>query len=219
MSFYCMPAQGYFVGPAPAGARGEYEHVLCGLEQRNVCPNCDKPLLRVMTLDTRDQRLCCTHVPVDRLSLYFCWRCNVAQAPFYYRLLTRGRIEILMYGRGGVEEGFPFSNYPLGFPECAVTLAAMPSSVQERLIRINEGLISDAQWARPRHQVGGVPFLFQYSGMLALKCAVCHNVMPFLATICDDTGTGQSFTGNRSVQMVFHFCRRCVVVLGYQECD
>jgi hypothetical protein len=221
MIFCSAPKRGYFLIPAPGDSLRSYRHALCGVERHNICPNCRRPLLRVLTLDTRDPRLELNTTTVGSLPLplLFCWRCNVSQGPFYYRLLSEPLVELLIYNRGGVEADFPYPDYPDYFPESPVTLAAIPPDVQERLVKINEGEIDDMQLGRPRHQIGGIPYLFQYEPERQSSCAVCHAPMPFLATICDDNGDARGFTENSGVQMLFRYCRRCCVVLAYQQCD
>lgn len=78
-----------------------------------------------------------------------------------------------------------------------------------------------------KHQIGGEAFLWQPLRSDA-TCPMCSAEMPFLATICDnaagpdvyaDYDEAKSFAGNLGVQVVYHLCRECSVVLAYQMCD
>lgn len=99
--------QGYFleiVKPQDDGHR----HAFCGphLIPGAHCPNCDKPLLRFLSLDTCDPRLGLQHCPFPALPLVYCWTCNIAQEPFLYQVNADGGVQLLQYGDDGVEEFF-----------------------------------------------------------------------------------------------------------------
>ncbi|MDQ2801010.1 MAG: hypothetical protein M3Y13_15360 [Armatimonadota bacterium] len=74
--FPADPAQGYFVDYARAAdASPDFDHVFCGPHEVDGawCPNCRKPLLRFLALDTRDNRLRLPNSLGPMLSLLFCW--------------------------------------------------------------------------------------------------------------------------------------------------
>src|SRR5262245_13887496 len=94
--------QGFFVDysqPFSAGSR----HRFCGPNDVHgaACPNCKRPLLLFLHLDTSDDRLELAHWG-GPLPLLFCWKCQVAQAPFYYHW-NGVEVSILRFG-GGPEE-------------------------------------------------------------------------------------------------------------------
>lgn len=226
--FPANPVQGYFVDYTHAKATEEFDHFFCG--PHNVggawCPNCQKPLLRFLALDTRDKRLALQNTPSRILSLLFCWTCNIAQAVFFYHAL-RDSVELLDYGQGGMEADFPYEKYPIFFPGAGAALTEISGEEQTLITRLNCRFDSGEKasaicgerrdlWS-VRHQVGGEPFLIQ--GLLALICPDCATVMPLLASIANDCLDERSLAGDDGVQVLFHYCRKCCVVGVYQECD
>ena len=110
--------QGYFLDvslalqPLPAGAHTfGGPHQIAGAN----CPNCDKPLLRFLSLNTSDARLKLKGAPGTELSLLYCWTCNLAQQSFVYRMTPSDGIEILSFGAGGAVTDFPYPDYPAAF--------------------------------------------------------------------------------------------------------
>jgi len=226
--FPADPVQGYFVDYAHTKAREEFDHFFCGPQDVKGawCPNCQKPLLRFLALDTQDNRLALQNTPSRLLSLLFCWTCSVAQEVFFYRALEDG-VELLDYGQGGVDTDFPYEKYPIFFPGAAAALNAISAEEQTLITRLNcrfeSGEKASAIYGKRRdlwsvrHQIGGEPFLIQ--GLLALVCPDCGTEMPLLASIANDCLDERGLTGNDGLQLLFHYCRKCCVVGVYQECD
>lgn len=206
-----------------------YKHSFCGPNDlpNAVCPNCTKPLLRFLSIDTHDTRLGLSDVANGQLSLYYCWTCNVAQAPFYYSMTEDGGVTLLEYGPGGACLDFPYVDYPTAFPGAPAVLLEMTGEAQ-RLIQafheddeftwedIPEGLryLIDC-----RHQIGGEPFLIQRNPEEQMACCRCHRRMPFLAAIGDDCLDARGFTGNVAVQVLYFYCTNCHVIGAFQQCD
>ena len=226
------PSQGYFVDyqVAPEGGT-DFGHYFCGPQKVGgaLCPNCHKPLLRFLALDTHDSRLKLQGCPSETLSLFFCWTCNIAQELFLYCILADG-IELLRYGRGGVETDFPYEGYPIFFPGARATLRQMTAEEQHLIVLQQSNLETEADALaraefmrqRPdlsevRHQVGGEPFLMQ--PFVAGECPDCGGEMPFLASIGDDCLDVRGLVGEDGVQVIFQYCRRCYIVGVYQETD
>ncbi len=178
-------------------------HVFCGAQAipGAGCPNCDRPLMQMMSLDASDQRLQLAALGVARIPLLFCWRCNVAQDVTQYRLRREGGIDLLRFKRGTQGPDFPYSNYPVSFPEARFDLSPSPAAAARA----------------PRHQIGGQPFVLQ--GLRDLRCKICRRRMRFLACIADDATQGWTFAGNSWVQTLFHVCLADGVIASYHESD
>ena len=178
-------------------------HVFCGAHAipGAGCPNCDRPMLRMMSLDASDERLRIAAIGVERVPLLFCWQCNVAQDVTQYRLRADGGIDLLRFKRGTQGPDFPYSGYPESFPEARFDLLPVPAAAAKA----------------PRHQVGGTPFVLQ--GLRDLRCKICRRRMRFLACIADDATQGWTFAGNSWVQTHFHVCLDDGVIASYHECD
>lgn len=229
MAFYSILEQGYFVeysGEATAGS--EYQHFFCGSHEvpGAWCPNCNKPLLLFLALDTTDPRLNLKEHPFRILSLFFCWTCNIAQKPLYYQFSVDGSVSLLEYGCGGGEPDFPYEDYPVYFPGAPALLVPIPDVFQTILTLLNMGEIyayaihkrhPDLQ--KPRHQVGGEPFLVQQNPDYEMICPLCKRRMPFWASIGDDCLDPRGFTGNEWVQVIYNYCQRCRVIGAFQQCD
>jgi hypothetical protein len=219
MSFNSQPAQGYFLDFVESAKVLTAPHIFCGTHavEGAHCANCRKPLLRLLALSTEDTRLELTGSPFDLLSLFFCWTCNVAQEPFSYHQVTDTSIRLLRYGRDGVTIDFPYARYPKAFPARHFRLQpiAEADTAAIRAWYANNSL-NDPEEA---HQIGGLPFLWQYEPDAEVSCPNCDQSMAFLATVSDDAGNNKSITGNCSTQHIFHYCRKCRVVSAYQTCD
>jgi hypothetical protein len=188
-------------------------HQFCGENQISgaACPVCDKPLLRLLSLDTKDARLNLVNARFPFLHLLYCWTCSIPFGPFVYRIHDDGRIELISYEKD-YEYAFgaegPYDNYPGVFPGRKVGLTPVLSGSDPDDIR---------------HQIGGEPVIANPE--FPIQCPSCSSEIPFLAAICDDaSGDGfdpghLSLAGTPGVQMVFHFCRKCCVVSAYHSMD
>jgi len=160
----------------------------------------------------------------ESLGLFFCWTCNLAQHDLCYEVKPDGGIHLLHYGQGGAVTDFPYEDYPVFFPAKVVKLREASLEEQEIIAALNSRALSEWQveakfpaLGRPRHQVGGEPYLL--GNEMEMRCPLCGRAMPFFASVGDDTGTPRGFTENPYVQVMFHFCRSCQVVGAYQETD
>lgn len=161
------------------------------------------------------------------LSLLFCWTCNVAQEPFFYRVFGNGEIEILQYGQGGVETDFPYEGYPLFFPGSEAILRSVTAEEQAILNRLNNRFEMEETTSaileqrrdlwNVRHQIGGEPFLIQ--GLTILNCPDYGGEMPFFASVANDCLDAKGLAGYDGVQVLYHYCRPCCVVGVYQMTD
>jgi len=206
--------------------RSRFEHSFCG--EHTIpgaqCPNCRKPLLRMLTLDTRDRRLGLQGMAVPKVHLLFCWTCHLAQGETAYCLLPGGGIRFVKHRRGGASQTFPYRDYPTAFPGRRFTLAAIAVDEARAIAAINAGKRrahdlnkSGRQLAVPRHQIGGEPRFL--AGAPRAACPRCRHPMAFLASVGDDVPGCSGFTGNAFVQVLFLLCKRDRIVLSLQQCD
>ena len=227
----------------PACDQPEYRHYFCGPHDvpGAFCPNCQKPLLQMLAIDTQDSRLGLTYCPFPSLTLFLCMTCEILNGVFYYQIhAPYGSITLLDYKKGKLEpDEIPFypEPYPRYFPGIPVQLFLLPQEQQWYIIegqRLAEEYTSDIytydvekrerfaeeinafheQYFRLKidaHQIGGFPKLTQ--GWNSHMCPVCNQEMTFLAAI-DDTNTDpRGFVGTVG-QFLFTWCPRCFVVEG-----
>lgn len=211
-----------------------YHHTFCG-EQRlpgAMCPNCHKPLLQLLSLDTADPRLNLPNAPIRSIPLLYCWTCCITSEYFYYRLLPPGNaVEVISYGKGVLDEvEYPYTPYPDFFPGSGVELIKMSDAEQWFHKKLNafwrehpelddESYEQYQQFAQQHHdldvayhQVGGEPQFVQQWDTWAIQCPICHGAMPFLASILDDNLDPRGFTDTGETQTVFTYCKKCHVV-------
>lgn len=223
MTFASTPTQSYKLsfGGSLASKISTAEHVFGGQHELldADCPNCHKPLLRFLALNTRDPKLGLKTLQCSVVSLLWCWTCNVAQTPFFYRQIDATRIRILKYGRGGVTKTFPYRDYPDAFPRRTCRLKIMTGKEKNSILSYYQKSGELPLKSTMQHQVGGIPFLWRELNDARLNCPLCREAMPFLAVISDDGGAGVSICGNTALRHVFHFCSKCSVVGAYQDCD
>jgi len=229
-------SQPYFVEYDAAGTTDGNDdlssHIFCGphVIPGAQCRNCERPLLRFLTLLTDDPRLGLSGSKTDSLHLLYCWRCNVAQENFRYAMFSGGAVEIVACGTGGVEPDFPYADYPVFFPGSRASLVKMTDGAQTAIRAYNSGRSrypdlhsSHPDASRCRHQIGGEPFLIQrnpgYPQAMAeaLKCSKCGKSMPFLASIADDCVDRRGFTGDTSAQVLYHLCRKCLEFVAFHQ--
>jgi len=220
-------SQGYFVEFIHPQDEG-FQHVFCGPHEISDawCPNCDKPLLRFLSLDTRDPRLRLQDKSFPLLHLLNCWTCKVAQRPFFYRINPDGGVNLLEYGSGFEGPDFPYEDYPQHFPGAPIQLIPLTDEEQQTIYGLNEGILEpfdtpfNTRLSCPAHQVGGEPFLIQSDwDCWKLNCPVCRQEMPFLASVGDSNLLPRGFTDNAYVQFGFSYCPTCDVVGSLQQCD
>lgn len=210
----------------------KFGHQFCGAH--NIaganCPNCQKPLLRFLTLDTTDERIGLSQLGERRIHCLFCWTCNIAHEPFYYKHHDDGSIALIEYGKDGVEVDFPYEDYPSAFPEASVTLLEIASDAQKAIQSVNAGRLKISSWRDKhpdlfgcQHQIGGEPFLIQrnpnYATERDIRCPECKKSTPFFVSIADDCLDERGFTENDGVQVIFNLCRQCLTMCAFQQCD
>ncbi|MEO8132205.1 MAG: hypothetical protein ABJF23_03250 [Bryobacteraceae bacterium] len=221
------PEQGFSFNFCPDPS--ETVHAFCGPNEIGGagCPNCSKPLLRLLSLSSTDTRLNVDPAITPALHLLYCWTCSIPYGVFSYRIRKEGTVELLdlpptwesAFGPDG-----PYDGYTGTFKMKRVGL--VPLSAEQ--VQTQELAQSDMDFALDlppqEHQIGGLPAI---QNPQTVKCPICSKLSPLLAVICDDaTGNqpgevpaSQSFTDNEGTQMVFHFCRDCSVMSAYHSND
>lgn len=229
MKLYTFCEMGYFVDYSSLQNKNEKNiHIFCGKHevQSAICPNCKKPLLRYLMLDLSDDILEFPKTDLSSLSFFFCWTCNIAQSFFFYKTIDMGEIKILSYEKGGCSNDFPYIDYPLNFPESRALLKQIPNDIQNAISQVNSGKVDEYDFdketrffMRPKHQIGGEPYLVQGELTEEIICPECKQNMKLLASFGDDCNDTRGFTGNTYVQVLYFFCSTCSVLCAYQQCD
>ncbi len=219
--FQPLIPQGYAIEASASG--GEYAHTLCGPQAipGAACPNCARPLLCQLNLDLRDPRLGLQHEPFTRLPLLYCWTCNIAYEPFFYRLRADHSVTLLQYGRGRGAVAFTFEQVPVSFPEQPVELVPVSEQQMHTIACLNRGetdFSSDEFTPPPEHQVGGFPLLEQGWEAYHLHCPACRRAMPFLAVIRNGAFAADIFT-HGCIDIGYSYCPGCRVVGAVHNCD
>jgi hypothetical protein len=226
-SIFTVPGDGYLVEYSRTSRSQEYRHIFCG--PQNIagawCPNCSKPLLRILALATKDPRIMVPEMTTAYISLLYCWTCSLSQGEFAYRLGLTNDIEIIRFTSGGPTPGFPYNEYPTAFPMGAAILVRLSNSEQRAIEDMNrgtfdEGLHAEQQYGHlvaPRHQIGGEPRLMQ--GWVDVTCPICSQLVPFFASVSNDCLDPRGIIGYDYAQIIYHYCRACGVIVANNVCD
>ena len=219
MEFSTIIKPGYFI---EISENESSFHELCGENHINgaECPNCNKPLLKLFTLDSRQ-------LPISydgKIHFLFCWTCNIAQEDFFYKHISDQKIEILKYGLGGQMDDFPYENYPISFDSKRAVLKEINDTEQDIIHKVNTAQAEEYEINQtkpdlivPKHQIGGEPYLLNEYRTLA--CPQCSEDMKFIASFGDRTGSSGGFTNNEYVQTVYQICQNCRTLGAYQMTD
>jgi hypothetical protein len=209
------------------------QHEFCGTHEIRgaSCPNCNKPLLRILSLSAKDHVLALDEAKTPVVHLLYCWTCSIPYGEFSYKINRDGSVDMLQIPKPqpydfGIDG--PYDGYTGVYPLQKVILEPIGYVDDAKLAEAQKGGQYDSadDLFSPRHQVGGSPFIYNPQ---TRTCLNCSSEMPVLAAICNDaTGNdpwknkeeeSSTFTGNGGVQMVFHFCRDCAIVAAYHSCD
>ena len=212
----------------------DHQHYFCGQNYISGawCPNCNKPLLRLLLIDASDFRL---HLEIDTITkvpLLYCWTCSISQNFFSYQIIDDNRVVLISFNEGEPETDFPYNNYPVWFPGASMSLVEIPPDAQNMIYEMNRGLIkySLARKKYPdlitaRHQIGGEPLLmqrnpdYQEDKSQRAICPRCSENAPFLAEVGNDCLDVRGIIGNDYVQILFHLCVKCRVIVAFNQTD
>jgi hypothetical protein len=221
------PEWGYKLNFAPNPS--EVSHEFCGPNNiiGALCPNCNKPLLRLLSLDAKDRVLNLDASRNRVVHLLYCWTCSIPFGEFSYQIKSDGRVQILeippKYKYEFRADG-PYEGYTGVFLHRMVSLEPLSDTQQRELEACQTQDDPNDVIPYSGHQVGDYPLI--YNPCKAF-CPTCSKEMPLLAAFCDNAignddftkDASESFTGNCGVRMVFQFCRDCCVVTAYHSCD
>jgi hypothetical protein len=223
-----LSTNGSFVEFAPRHiVNSTFSHTFCGEHdiEGAYCPNCKKPLLRLLSLDTSDPLVGWPGAE-GILPLLFCWTCNIAQQPFCYTWFQSGAVRLDRFGSGGASLGFPYAQYPICFPMVEARLVPIERQQQDLIRGINSGEVdlTDAyetslDIAKPRHQVGGEPYMVTAweNRHPTPICCHCEADMQFLASMADYCLDPRGFTGDEFVQLLYFVCTECRAIEAAQH--
>jgi hypothetical protein len=198
---------------------GPYAHEFCGEAGAlgALCSSCARPLVQLLSLDTRDPLLETSLPGLPRIPLLFCWGCRSDRGASFYALTSERAVPLRRARRPRSPE-WPYADYPSGFPTAPARLVPLPKEVQTHLRGLNRRpfiSVADEDSRRPRHQVGGEPLLL--APWRTLTCPRCRRRMPFLAAIADENLDARGFSGNPLAQVLFHLCRACRTLGAYSQ--
>jgi len=193
-----------------------------------MCPNCSKPLLRILSLSAADSRLDVDPEKTGVVHLLYCWTCSIPYGVFSYRIRQNGSVELVevppawegQFGPAG-----PYDGYTGQYALKRVGLIPLPEQEQTRQKSAQLDMdLAFEMLSEQKHQVGGFPVI---ANSQDITCPVCRKESALLSVICDDASGNEpggvppeeSFTDYSAVQMVFHFCRDCSVVSAYHSGD
>ncbi len=221
MISYCYTTQGYAI---KAVETSNARHWFGGEPYHSgaKCPVCKVPLLLLVDLD-------CTEIrkheksklfhTLERLPLYYCWRCCAEKLT--YKILDSNRIKIFRNEGSNQGGDFPYPDFPQSFEKRPVALVPIDYEISKLLIIAQEvgvdclrnadkRTMQDAlrhlrdDWFSPsdinRHQIGGFPNLIQSHDRVSCPNPKCRQhklntdgyaaYMKELAVIHDDPQSG-----------------------------
>ena len=207
------------------------------------CPNCRKPLMLYLSLDSADQRLGLQDIGVDVLRLFTCLRCELTWHGFAYTILDETAIELVAYHVGCTTWHDWYEDVSVDvFPRRPVALVPIPERVQELYDRLNDGdtlteaeelEIAQATNSFAEEEVGGYPIvdvINQVGGRAFLPqrldepfCVCCakqghERQTLFVASLTNDPKDGLKIAHD-GTQLVFYLCPVCRTVHFVQSCD
>lgn len=183
-------------------------------------PNTGRPLLQVARLYNVGAFPLLARYK-QGLPFLYSWSCAIYGDVFAYRL-TGDRVEILRHASG--QEAPPYAPYPESFPAVGVSLVPISDRQSAIVERLNRGEKSADFYrhgseedciSRPKHQIGGKPFLFYPDYAHAAKCPICSDALIFVASFGNDTFSGPpGFVGDEFVQLIYWMCERCDAIVS-----
>jgi hypothetical protein len=176
-----------------------FEHSIGGSQkfQNGRCPNCKKPLMLHLTLDTRDERLGLHPQKVDSVSFLYCMRCPLSWYDFQYQIIDERSIRILRSYTDEIGELEEWET-DVGIKQ----IKFMPIA----LIPVKP---SDLAEKATVNHIGGQPYYFQR--LKDPECPGCGEPMTFRISLTNDYREEAVFTFT-CVQIAFFYCKACAIV-------
>lgn len=212
-----------------------YQHVFCGEHEipGAHCYVADHPMLRFLSLDTRDPRLGLDLGPIRFVHLLYCWSCDVGNVAYHLSEdgvemlgekefladLRKRRLTLARFRKQlAASSDYPYADYPTAFPRRDARLVAVTSASEARQHRIELGTEEAPRGVVAHHQVGGLPHLAQGASYVP-ECEECEKPMAFVAAIADDCVDPRGFVDNSGVQVLYFLCVPCRRIQGTNVCD
>jgi hypothetical protein len=200
------------------------------------CPNCDKPLMQYMSINTADDRLNLGFLGVDRLPLLYCMRCALCWRVFEYYVKSSDAISIVRVHRGertwddwygdGFGDELPkryFDLYPIPehiqYLHGRISRGYQPTDAEELEISRFTGKVAQPEVGGypivdAINQIGGETFFVQ--PINTPMCRVCKENgmkrhMSFVASLVNDDRTRLRI-GHDGVQVLFFTCCSCGLI-------
>lgn len=230
-------------GHAVVFAPGEFAHRVGGSSDwfGADCPNCAKPFICFLTLDTADPVLPLQDSPYRRLPILTCPRCNVWYGGLTYRVFDDGLIQLIRADQGASKDAADQWDDDIGRDEldrAPVSLTPLPKrfeKLQTRLYADGRSSLSTKQQIEYNsvaarfaggdpagdifpmlfNQVGGRPHLPQ--GAYDEECT-CGRAMSPLALLCNHKSSGFQIAGSDDVHLISWFCPPCHHVSVTHKC-
>ena len=226
MPFISIQQKGFFINLNESSS-SDINNYFCGRHaiEGAICPNCGKPLLRFFTFSKQDIPTDIGAYPYQNIHFLFCWKCNISQDYFFYKVLGDNEISIIKYKKGGVQKDFPYFDYPDYFPLGEVQFEKIADRDQKIISNVNSKIVNkydlpeeDFHLCCPRHQIGGEPYLVQEE-YEKIYCPICKKAMLFTISVSDNCLDQRGFVGNPFVQILYYFCGDCLIICAIQRCD
>ena len=215
-----------------------YQHHIGGRTEMHgaQCPNCRKPLMLYLSLDTTDARLGLQGIGVDVLRLFACLRCALTWHGFAYTILDENSVKLVEYHVGQTTWDDWYEDVGVDMiSHRPIVLESIPARVIELYERLNdEQTLTESEEMEIAqvtnsfadkeaggypvvdvvNQVGGTTFLPQL--LDAPHCRRCaeqgndHQTF-FLASLTNDAKQGLKIAHD-GTQLVFFLCPVCRTV-------
>ena len=190
------------------------------------CPNCSRPLHRIFTVPSEIVASLTGRSWNESVDMLFCWQCRAAEKLIYQS--SGEGLRFIDWQTG--TEGYPiWEGYPDAFPKFEIPLAPQLDIEKEVMMMLYEHNDHGVNLApevlaklpgdviRPRHQVGGFPYLEELPPPRA--CPICGHAMKIFATGSNFNGTQSGFCDYDFVVMVFAMCFDCFVTHAFHQVD
>jgi len=179
--------------------RESYDHSIGGTHdiENGRCPNCRKPLMLHLSLDTRDERIGLHPSKIKIVRFLYCMRCPLSWYDFQYQMTNDTSIRVLK-----------------SYTEEVGELAEWEEEVGIEIINfmaIDLIPVTSADLAKKdvRNHIGGQPYYCQR--LDDPECPGCDKPMTFRISLTNAYREKAVFTFS-TVQIAFFYCQDCSIV-------